>query len=83
MFEDNTGCISLANNPMTTGKTKHIDMRYNFIRDKVKSGSIQLIWLKTEDMLADALTKLSLLTVTQQRLILLMMTGVYGGPSLV
>ncbi len=37
MFEDNTGCISLANHPMTTGKTKHIDVRYHFIRDMVKS----------------------------------------------
>jgi hypothetical protein len=83
MFEDNTGCISLANNPMTTGKTKHIDVRYHFIRDMVKSGSIQLVWCKSEDMLADALTKFSLSTVTHQRLISLMMTGVYGGPSLV
>ena len=81
MFEDNTGCISLANNPMTTGKTKHIDVRYHFIRDMAKSGSIQLVWCTTEDMLAGAPTKFSLLTVTHQRLILLMMTSVYTGPS--
>jgi hypothetical protein len=83
MFEDNTGCISLAKNPMTTGKTKHIDVRYHFIRDMVKSGSIQLVWCKTEDMLADALTKFSLSTTTHQRLVSLMMTGTYGGPTLV
>jgi hypothetical protein len=83
MFEDNTGCISLANNPMTTGKTKHIDVRYNFIRDMVKSGSIQIVWCKTEGILADALTKFSLSTGTHQPIILLMMTGVYSGPSLV
>ena len=52
MFEDNIGCISLANNPMTTGKTKHIGVRYHFIRDMVKSGSIQLVWCKTEDIYA-------------------------------
>ena len=57
MFEDNTGCISLANNTMTTGKTKHIDVRYHFIRDMVKSGAIQITWCRTEDMIADALTK--------------------------
>ena len=68
---------------MTTGKTKHIDVRYRFIRDMVKSGSIQLVWCKTEDMLADALTKFSLSTTTHQRLVSLMMTGTYGGPTLV
>jgi hypothetical protein len=83
MFEDNTGCISLANNSMTTGKTKHIDVRYHFVRDMVKSGSIQLVWCKSEDMLADALTKFSLPTTTHQRLVSLMMTGVYSGPTLV
>jgi len=61
MFEENTGYISLANNSMTI---KHIDVRYHFIRDMVTSGSIQLVWCKTEDMLADALTKFSLSTVT-------------------
>ena len=64
MLEDNTGCISLANNPMTTSKTKHIDVRYHSIRDMVKSGSIQLVWCKSEGMLADALTEFSLSTAT-------------------
>jgi hypothetical protein len=62
MLEDNTGCISLANNPMTNGKTKHIDVRYHFSRDMVKTESIQLVWCKSEDMLADALTKFFLST---------------------
>ena len=83
MFEDNNSCISLANNPMTTDKTKHIDVRYHFIRDMVKSGSIQLVWCKTEDMLADALTQFYLPTTTHQRLVSFMMTGVYGGTTLV
>ena len=83
MFEDNTGCISLANNPMTIGKTKRIDVRYHFIRDMVKFGSIQLVWCKIEDMIADALANHTLPTTTHQRLISLMMTGVYGGPTLV
>ena len=68
---------------MTTGKTKHIDVRYHFIRDMVKSGSIPLVWCKTEDMLAEALAKCSLSTTTNQRLVLLMMTGVYNEPTLV
>jgi hypothetical protein len=83
MFQDNTGCISLANNPMIIGKTKHIDVRYHFIRDMVKSGSIQLVWCKTKDMLANALTNFSFSTTNHQRLVSLMMTGVYSGPTLV
>jgi hypothetical protein len=49
----------------------------------LKSGSIKLLWGKAEDMIADALTKLSLPTATHQRLISLMMMGVYSGPTLV
>ena len=49
IFEDNTGCISLANNPMTTGKAKHIDVRYHFILDMVKSRAIRLLWCKSEN----------------------------------
>jgi hypothetical protein len=51
-------------------------------RVMVKSGSIQLVWCKTEDMLADALTIFSLPTITHQRLVFLMMMGVYGGLTL-
>ena len=41
MFEDYTGCISLGNNSMSTGKTKHIDVRDRFIRDMVKTRVIE------------------------------------------
>ena len=62
MFEDNKGCISLATNAMTTGKTKHIDIRLHFLRDLVQNGNIEVIWCPTDDMLADALTNFSLPT---------------------
>ena len=43
MFEDNKGCIALAtNNVMTTGKTKHIDVKYHFLRDLFESGKLEL-----------------------------------------
>ena len=53
MFEDNKGCISLATNAMTTGKTKHIDIRLHFLRDLVMNGSIEVIWCPTNDMLVE------------------------------
>ena len=37
MFKDNKGCISLATNAMTTGKTKHIDIHLHFLRDLVQN----------------------------------------------
>ena len=42
MMEDNIGCMTLATNPMTTRKTKHIDVRYHFIREVVKSKAVIL-----------------------------------------
>jgi len=57
MFEDNNGCMALATNPMTTGKTKHIDIRYHFIREVVKSGAAVVIeYCPATDMLAIVLT---------------------------
>ena len=38
-------------------RTKHIDIRHHFIREKVVDGSINLVYCPTESMIADALTK--------------------------
>jgi hypothetical protein len=42
-------------------KTKHIEVRYHFLRDNVEKGNIDLIHVPTEKQLADILTKLHLL----------------------
>lgn len=55
--EDNQGCINLAKNPISHGRTKHIDVRYHFLREKVDENIIQLQYCKTDDMLADSFTK--------------------------
>ena len=38
-------------------RTKHIDIRFHFIRWIIENGSLRLIYCPTEDMLADTLTK--------------------------
>ena len=43
MFEDNKGCIALATNPMTTGKTKHIDVKYHSGVGSEKQASDRLV----------------------------------------
>jgi hypothetical protein len=39
------------------GRTKHIDVRYHYIREMVENGEIKVEYLRTEDMIADMLTK--------------------------
>ena len=79
MNEDNQGCISLATNSMTTGKTKHIDIRLHFLRDLVQNRSIELKWCPTDYMLADALTKSSLPTALHLKHCNRMMSGTFAG----
>ena len=38
IYEDNQGLIALAKNPEFHKRTKHIDIRYNFVREKIDDG---------------------------------------------
>jgi hypothetical protein len=42
LLEDNIGCIKVANNPEDRKRTKYIDLRYYYLRDKVTNGEIIL-----------------------------------------
>ena len=55
--EDNQGAIALAKNPEFHKRTKHIDIRYHFVREKVEDGQVALEYCPTQDMLADLMTK--------------------------
>ena len=57
LMVDNQGSSFLASNPMQERRTKHIDIRYHFIREKVEAGIIDLYYIQTEDNVADLLTK--------------------------
>jgi transposase InsO family protein len=54
---DSTSAISVAKNPVLHSKTKHIDVRYHFLRDHVEKGDIELKHVDTSLQLADILTK--------------------------
>jgi len=54
---DNQGALKLAESEEHHCRTKHIDVRFRFLRDVVKNGSLQLEYVTTEDNMADALTK--------------------------
>jgi len=54
---DNTGALSLAENPEHHNRAKHIDIRQHYIRQEVENGSITLAYIPTDKMVADGLTK--------------------------
>jgi hypothetical protein len=49
--------IKLSKNPALHGRSKHIDVRFHFLRDLYKKGVIDLVFCKSEDYIADILTK--------------------------
>ncbi|GJW79977.1 hypothetical protein Tco_0143952 [Tanacetum coccineum] len=57
IFCDNTSAIAISNNPVLHSRTKHIDIRYHFIRDHIHKGDIELYFILTEYQLADIFTK--------------------------
>ena len=57
IMEDNQACIAMGNNPITHKRTKHIDVRYHFVREKVESKEVELVYIPTQHQLADILTK--------------------------
>ncbi|GJU31286.1 retrovirus-related pol polyprotein from transposon TNT 1-94 [Tanacetum coccineum] len=57
IFCDNTSAIAISNNPVLHSRTKHIDIRYHFIRDHVLKGEIELHFIPTQYQLADIFTK--------------------------
>jgi predicted GNAT family acetyltransferase len=54
---DNQAAIALTANPGHRKSTKHIDIRYHWVRDQVVSGSIELRYVGTKENKADMLTK--------------------------
>ncbi|GJU66693.1 hypothetical protein Tco_1252952 [Tanacetum coccineum] len=57
IFCDNTSAIAISNNPVINSRTKHIDIRYHFIRDHILKGDIELHFILIEYQLVDIFTK--------------------------
>lgn len=57
LFIDNKSAIDLAKNPVFHGRSKHIDIRYHFIRECVENGEIIVKHVRSEEQRADLLTK--------------------------
>jgi hypothetical protein len=58
VFQDNRSTIMLAEKGRSTsGRTRHVSIRYFFVNDRIESGEIKLGYLGTESMVADFFTK--------------------------
>jgi hypothetical protein len=54
---DSQSAIQMANNPVSSQRTRHINIRYHYIREQVILGNITIVYLQTDEMLADIFTK--------------------------
>ena len=57
LMEDNQGAIAIARNPVAHARTRHIDIRYHYIRETAQEGAIDLRYCPTNEMIANLLTK--------------------------
>lgn len=54
---DNQGAIALSKNPVSHQRSKHIDIRYHFVRDQVQNGTMNIVYLPTDQNWSDMFTK--------------------------
>lgn len=56
-MEDNQAAIKIAKNPQDHKRTKHIQVKYHYVRDQIRDGVFMLQYVPTSDQLADLFTK--------------------------
>jgi hypothetical protein len=54
---NNQSCIKLSENPVFHDKSKHIKIKYHFIKDRVQKGAVKLRHISTDEQILDILTK--------------------------
>ncbi|GJU11479.1 retrovirus-related pol polyprotein from transposon TNT 1-94 [Tanacetum coccineum] len=57
MYCDSKSAIAISCNPVQHSKTKHIDIRYHFIKEHVERGTVEIYFVETEYQLVDLFTK--------------------------
>ena len=57
IYCDNISSTMLANNPVYHARRKHIEVHYHFVREKVLDREVDLVYVSTEEQVADILTK--------------------------
>ena len=57
VFYDNQSCVKLLENHVFHDKSKHIEIKFHYIRDMVQRGAMKLQYIATDEQIADVLTK--------------------------
>ena len=57
IYCDNMSTIKLSKNSVLHGRSKHIDVRFQFSRDLCKEGTIKLNFCRSDEQIADLFTK--------------------------
>lgn len=57
VYEDNQSVICLSQNPLTSKRSKHIDVRFKSVKEKVLNGEVKLEYVPSCSQLADGFTK--------------------------
>ena len=53
IYCDNQSCVKLSENPVLHDKSKHIKIKYHYIRDMVQRGAVKLQYVATEEQIDD------------------------------
>jgi transposase InsO family protein len=56
-FVDNKSAIDFSQNPIINSRSKHIDIKFYYLRDHVSDGVLDLFYCPTAEMVADVMTK--------------------------
>jgi hypothetical protein len=57
IYFDNQSCIKLSEHLVFHERSKHIEIKYYFIRDKIQEGEVKLEYIPTDEQTSDILTK--------------------------
>jgi hypothetical protein len=57
LWEDNQACKAMAENPVLHKRSKHINIKFHFVRERVEAEEIEVKYIATEKQLADIMTK--------------------------
>ena len=57
IYTDSQSALVVARNPVFHARTKHIEVHYHYVRERLSVGKISLVYVPTQDNLVDLFTK--------------------------
>jgi hypothetical protein len=57
IYCDNQSCVKLSENPVFHDRSKHIEIKYYFLHDRVQRGEVVLQYISTDEQITDILVK--------------------------